>query len=374
MGNLAVEDGMEDLRQTPRNDLLEQFLLVELLMDEKPVSSTRIFDLQMRIGNVVVPCGGIGDVATERAQRHKGYARRVLNECLRIMTERPYLISYLHGIPDLYHKFGYAPALAESRITLLTRDAEQAEPRYTVRDMAPQDHPAVAEIHEALRSAYTGSIVRDSARWGGFHYGSNWNERLGGFVLEDGGRIVGYGGYDDEPSRCALFEIGYTDPSVWSTLLAQAARLAAARRVEQVVFHIDPRDPFEAYLRRFGSKTELGYARCGESMLRILDQGALLNRLYPLFAQRLSDAGQGDWSGGVVFRTDLGEDSLQFGTGGSRAVVEMPQGTLIQLLMGYRSVDDLLLDSEARIPADAVPLLRILCPPGTPYIAWSDRV
>ncbi|MHB1295965.1 MAG: GNAT family N-acetyltransferase [Anaerolineae bacterium] len=360
---------MEALRQTPR----DRYVLVELLVDDKPVSSTKLFDLRMRIGNVPVPCGGVADVATDREHRNKGYARRVLNECLRIMAERGHVISYLYGIADFYHKFGYATALAESRITLPTRDAERAVARYAVRELTPQDYPAIVAIHGALSSAQTGSLVRDPAKWNGYRFGSNWHERAKGFVVEDGGRMLGYAAYDDEPTRCTVFEVGYTDTSAFSTLLAQVARVAVAQRVEQVSFLIDPRGPFEAYLRRFGSKTELGYAYCGENMLRILDQSALLELLRPVLAERLA-ASRSQGLGHITFRTDLGEDTLALGAGGARVVVEMPQEGLVQLLMGYRSVDDLLLDTEARIPAEAVPLLKILCPPGTPYIAWPDRV
>ena len=52
--------------------------------------------------------------------------------------------------------------------------------------------------------------------------------------------------------------------------------------------------------------------------------------------------------------------------------LELPQGKLTQLLMGYQTIDTLMAAQDVRCSPDLVPLLRVLFPPAYPYIWWSD--
>jgi len=346
---------------------------VELLVGDKPVSSLEIFDLKMRIGDVAVRLGGIGGVQTVREYRLKGYARRLLEHSVSFMREQGYHLSALFGITDFYHKFGFASALVQAESSVATRDAEAAVARYELREFSREDARPVAEMYEAMHGQRTASIVRDPSTWKGFAKGTRWNDQVAGFVVVSQGRIIGYASYDLDPWRCALGEVGYRDPSVFSTLLAGAAKLALERRAERIYIYTPPDDPFLTYCRRYGCETKVSYARCSGGMARIINQGGLLGLLHPLFVRRLRAAGREDWSGVFVFRTDLGEDRLCFGTSGNELLVQMPQWMLAQLLLGYRSVSDALFETEAHVDEEAVPILEALFPQGYPYIWISDR-
>jgi predicted acetyltransferase len=292
---------------------------IELLVDETvgrqcPVraSSLLLFDLTMRIGDVAVRCGGIGGVHTEAAHREKGYSRRVLEDSTAFMRESGYHLGALFGIPDYYHKFGYTPAFVSSESSVDTRDAEAVSAqhratvaRYRVRDFCPEDAPAVSGLYNALTAQRTGTIVRDPGRWQSLRPRGGWSPRMGTFVLLDGDRVVGYAAYRLDPWRYAIVELGYADHAVFGGLLAESARRAVEARVEHVVFHMPPDDPFIRYCRRYGCQTKVSYPRCGGGMARIINQRELLELLQPLFAQRLQKAGQGAWSGTLVIATDL---------------------------------------------------------------------
>ena len=236
---------------------------IELLVDETVASKLVLFDLTMRIGDVPVRCGGIGGVDTEVAYRMKGYSRRVLEDSTAFMKESGYHLGALFGIPYYYDKFGYASAFVSSESSVDTRDAEAAMARYKVRDSSPEDAPAVIGLYNSLTARRTGTVVRDPSEWQSLRPRGGWSPRMGTFVLLDGDRIVGYAAYRLDPWRYAIVELGYTDRAAFGSLLAEAARRAVEARVEHIIFHVPPDDPFILYCRRYGCQTKVSYPRCG---------------------------------------------------------------------------------------------------------------
>jgi hypothetical protein len=174
--------------------------------------------------------------------------------------------------------------------------------------------------------------------------------------------------------------VGATDASVYSTLLAEAARRAIAQRVERIVFCVPPDDPFCLYCQRYGAELKLSYSRRAGGMVRLIDQSAMLHKIQPVLALRLANSDLAGWQGTLRFETDLGTDFLAFGAGGPTLRVAGPtlrvalsQGELTQLLFGYRPAADLLFEGAAQVDADAAPLLAALFPPGYPYVWIPDR-
>lgn len=359
---------MPTWRRTPVND----GTTLELVEGETVLSHLLVVDLRLRIGPLAVRCGGIGNVHTAREHRLKGYARQLLTESIDFMREQGYLVSALFGIPNFYQKFGFASALMDCETTIATRDAELAPARYPVRPFQPEDARAIVAIYERLNAQRSGSVVRNPETWREFRRGSQWTERVGAFVVLDGQEIIGYASYNLDPWRYAIGEVGYADHRAFSTLLAHMAQQAIERRVEQIVLHTPPDDPFLQYCRRYGCETKLTYRRQAGGMARIIRQTELLEAVRPLLAQRLQSAGQ-EWAlGTLVCKTDLGEDAIPLGSGPTYTL-ELPQWMLLQLLLGYRPAEDVLFETEARADEALRPLLPILFPEGYPYMAMSDR-
>ena len=360
---------MPTIKRTPS----EKRTRIDLLLDdETSASHLTVIDLPMRVGSLVVRCGGIAGVSTDREQRNKGYARRVLEDSIAFMRGEGYHLSALFGISDFYPKFGFASALVECTTELLTRYAERAQPHYAVREFHPADAPAVTAMYESLHGAQTGTIVRTPADWKHFRRGSRWSDRVSAFVVLDGDEIIGYASYDLDPSSCAVAEVGYANPAVFSTILARAAQIAWERRTEKITFYATPDDPFVRHCRRHGCDVRVGYPCSSGGMARVICQGALLDVLHPLLAERLAQHLDG-WEGTVTLSTDLGVDRLTFGSIRTEVFAEMPQWMLAQLVLGYRSADEIAAESEARIDEEALPVLRGLFPEGYPFIYCSDR-
>ena len=325
------------------------FLLIEAQgsrssSKDQVASRVSVVDLQVLVAGVPVHCGGIASVGTSREHRGKSYARTALQESVRFMQEQSYDISVLFGIPNFYPKFGYASALTDCDFSLDTRNAEAAEARYSVREMEAADYPAVLAIYDKLHKGRSGAVVREADKWTGFRLGKNWTDRVGAIVVHDESRIVGYASYNLDYWRFAINEIGYVDLSVWSTLVAYAAKQALELRLEKIVFLTHPDDLFIEYCQRYGCEVHVTYRHKEGAMARIINQQSLIAKLHPVLQERAQHAGI---SGQLLLRTDLGDTRLDLG-GSHEFVVDMPQWMLIQLLLGYRSVTNLFFESEAR--------------------------
>ena len=98
---------------------------IEITDGDRSVSRLWISDLQMHIGRCPVRTGGIGGVGTDPEYRRRGLARRLLEAALELMEEEGFDASFLFGIQDFYHRFGFVTCMAEPRIHLDTRALEQ---------------------------------------------------------------------------------------------------------------------------------------------------------------------------------------------------------------------------------------------------------
>ncbi|MGC9359499.1 MAG: GNAT family N-acetyltransferase [Anaerolineae bacterium] len=353
------------IRQTP----MDEGTRLELYKDDKTLSGLGVYDRDIRIEDQVVRLGGIGGVGTPPEHRMKGYARRVLDASITFMRDKGYPLSALYGIPNFYTRWGFAPALPESRATIKTRDAELAAARLPVRQMTPDDATAAAALYAKANATRTGTVVRPQ-NWSGFKRGPG--NRFATFVVEQEGNVVGYAMYTLDASDCIVGEIGYRDGSVWSTILAEISQIAWERRLEKLTIMIPPDDPFLTYCQRYGYSLELSYARNAHGMARVIDQDALIEELAPLLRRRAAKAGLSP-AGSLVFNTDLGQTRLELGSANGTLHVRLPQWALAQLVLGYRGIDDILFESEAHADLGAIPVLRAIFPQGFPYTYVADR-
>ena len=109
----------------------------------------------------------------------------VMDDALRYMREHRYHVSMLFGIPDFYHRWGFATALAEYSTTITLRDASpEASPACRIRKIKPGDIPAVQRMHAANDEETACSLVRSAA-----HISNQWTrwEKLTAHIEPWGG-------------------------------------------------------------------------------------------------------------------------------------------------------------------------------------------
>jgi len=358
--------------------------VVDLYRRAEKVSWLVIGHLVMRVGEARLRVGGIGGVGTAREHRHKGYAALCMLKALEVMEAEGFHLSALFGIPNFYHRWGYARAVPEPRLKFATDSAALAKvpAGYRIVPFNRTRHgPQVLALYEANQCLRTLSAVRPApGHWRGFWLASSWFRRSEAFVVVRGGHVEGYGVNDQDRKAMIVTEAGYRSPAVFPAITAEFARRARARRVPEMTLHLPPDHAYARYLRRFGLDVVVHYWRSGDGTARImlLDrtfrdcEGELTRRLRASALARARFAVRiGCELGEVRLAAQGGRVRVRPGTGGMRVTV--PQPILTQLLIGYRTVDDAMTEPGVRIPREAVDPLSALFPPALPYCLPADR-
>ena len=352
---------------------------VELSEDGEVVCSSTIHDYEMRIGDTWVRMGGIGSVNTKPKNRGKGYARRMLNDAVRFMRAEGYAVSTLFGIGGFYHRFGYAPVLlGKSEVRVETRAAERLQGGLKVRRAEAEDGAALLGIYETTIGGGAGAIRRKAPEF--IPVGEaidDWSVERLGWVAEHEGRPVAYAlaepeWQQDSDWRRAPYEVavlpefvGTAGPSLLGALGADAAE----RRVEYLKLETLPDAPVLQVLRPSGYEIALKYTGNQGGMGRIVSLAALAETLTPTLERR-TERLDGKLRVGTL-SLDCGDERAVIDLGdGPDVELRLPQDALLQLVMGYRSIDELRLAYPECVDAAAALSLAGLFPPGYPY-TWA---
>jgi len=351
---------------------------VELLDGDTSLSRCWVVDVVMRIGSRPVRAGGIGEVGTLPEYRNKGLSRRVMEASVRLMRREGYPISFLHGIPDFYDKFGYITCMAEHDLTLDTRDAERAPRGMKIRKLRKADLPQIARMYNRDNARRTASAVRDPRQWSGFQRGTWWGVPAAVRVVVDArDRIGGYVVLDEVKDRCRAAEVGGVGEEVFAAILHFLARRAVELRREAISMFIPADHPFAVYCRQYGCQDNTQYPRNGGGMGQIIDLAACMGAILPVLAERW---GPGDRGESLGIRTGIGSGTLQWRRGelvleegAGAGCVRLRQQHLMQLLMGYVRVEDLAHAGSIGMPRGKRALLDRLFPMQHAQLWWADR-
>ncbi|MGC9346570.1 MAG: GNAT family N-acetyltransferase [Anaerolineae bacterium] len=359
----------------------------ELWMDEDTqVAHLWVIDYLMRIGVAEVRMAGIGGVYTERKHRMQGYMRHLFKDTVTYMRDEGYDLSLLFGIPNFYNKFGYATCLAKHEVRVATRDAEDVNDQagdYASRPIEISDMPDVVALYNTKNATRSGTLVRDPEEFTEFPKGSDWGTGTESCLWEDAsGQFIGYAVWDRNPERVRVVEVGAEDAALFPVMLSAFAQQAVEKRCESIELYLPPNFAFAEYLQRWGAVWQIEYPRYGDGMMRILNLDELFDKLAPELTRRLSGARLAQDSGSVALETDLGAVTLYASEGkvhvergtSTEADLTLPQSVLMQLIVGYRSVRDVLNTPDVGLAdRDALPLLTALFPKDIPYVWHPDH-
>jgi len=361
------------VRVEQRDNIFEH----EVVDGDEVLSSLVVWDFQMRIGVSQVRMGGIGGVETPRKHRNKGYARRCMEHSNAWMEKEGFDCAVLFGIPDFYHKFGYAPCLSSTEWSMPTRDAERAELRLRVRPFEDDDLPALREIYSANNAALTGSIVRnENSKWA--RKGSWYGVHAEMFVFEDNsGRIAAYAVRDKATDRSKIVEVGAIGAAHYPSLIRWAADYAVECRSEAVVFLVPEAHPCGQAMIAYGAKRETTYPRNGSGMGRIIRLNPFVEKTLPEWTRRAQWASRPGSSIGI--ETDIGNATLSL-LGGevvcsaadAAGTVRLPQFRLMQLAMGYYDAQSAIHLPDVETAGDPT-FFNTLFPRCTAYMWSSDH-
>ena len=352
---------------------------VEIVDGNRSVSRCWIVDRQMRIGRCSVKVGGIAGVGTDCEYRNRGLARQVMEGSVEWMKREGYDASFLFGIQDFYHRFGFVTCMAERRLYLDTRSAERAENKGRIRPMKKDDIPQIARIYNRNNACRTGSVVRNSRIWRGFPMGSQFGvDAAVRVVVDDRDRVRGYVVYDPVENRVRAAEVGGDGEEVFSAILHFMARRAVRLRREQVSLSIPVDHPFARFCRNFGCRDSTHFSRNAGAMGRMIDLRSCLEKVIPELASRW---GRDERDVTLDIATDIGSCALCWE--GDRLLVKEARGMgrrvrlgqdgLMALMMGYLAPEDLKMAGKLSASQGISPLLERLFPLQQAHMWWPDR-
>ena len=135
--------------------------------DGELVSQLWVVDITVRAWGTDLRSAGVADVGTPEPHRMKGYARRLMEMCERYAAGRGYAISTLLGIPDFYHRFGFATICPEYEIRIALDALVTDEPALKLDEVRSTDWDAIARLCNTAYGSLDGSVVRSEGAWRG---------------------------------------------------------------------------------------------------------------------------------------------------------------------------------------------------------------
>jgi hypothetical protein len=319
-------------------------------------------------------------VGTHPDYRGQGLVRRQLDILHQWSAARGQQLQAIDGIPGFYQQFGYQMALAlrgEWSVDVATAASQATgDTRYRVRPAGAADVAFIADTGERSRTRYLMSACRDAALWRyellGRSARNQWRVALA--IVEAGdGSPVGFLVHLPRLQGTVVTLIVYEllPPASWEVVTPGVLRYlratgeayaeANATRCERIGLCLGSDHPAYAAIAHLAPRDDGAYAW----QLRVPDLPGFLRHVAPVLERRLahSDCARhtGDlrvsfYRDGVrllfkdgrlaevsSWRVPLGLKGIEKGVPSTagRADASFPGPTFLQLLFGYRSLDEL---------------------------------
>ena len=264
------------------------------------VACAKMYPRALRLGTMVVPACGIGNVRTDPQCRHKGLASALLGECLTAMYLEGALLAPLFAPrPDLFARHGWH-SIPELRLEIpagaIAATSEGDKPGTAcVRLREEHDLDALMALYESVNATRTGTLVREH---------DDWLRCLAVLDLQgaaicvatQGDDIVGYMAVQPWNKSLDVLElllaprlIAPVEPgqsSAATDVALSLLRAALAQHGDAAVV----RAGLPADYRRLVSNAltpHVATAGCADLMLRLVDPLRLLQQLAPVLSARL---------------------------------------------------------------------------------------
>lgn len=332
----------------------------------------------IRLGEARLKTGGLGWVTTEPRHRHKGICRALVLDTLEYMRSNGYHVSLLFGIPNFYHRFGFATALAEYAITMELEETASV-PAFThrLRDAKPGDIPAIQRIHNANDTEVACSLIRTSA-----HLTNKWTHRAKTVrVLANGqGKVVAYFMARKEGAHLVVDDVGVGDKTLCDPVLAACARLAADETVGRIQFLVPPTHPFARFLLQYKSTHEMRVTHDEGGMLAFINLPETLESMTPEWERLIAASSLRDVRAeltllvdGEEFRVRTNRGAVDVAATSGHNRVSFTAVELMYLVTGCRHVEDILAARRRILSEETRDFLAAIFPRRAPYVWAFDR-
>lgn len=329
----------------------------------------------IRVGEARLKTAGFGCVTTDKAYRRRGLTSLVMDDAMRHLRDHRFHTAMLFGIPDFYHRWGFATALAEYSTVISLRDAApEAAPACRVRKIKPGDIPAVQRMHAANDEETACSLVRSAA-----HISNQWTRWENARVLiDEKGKVTAYLRGRPDGADYVVDEAGVAGYDACPALIRAAARLARAECAGRVKFLAPPSHPVIRHLMAFRADHAMRTDRNANGMLAVVDAGEMLESLAPEWERLLGGAPDRDAEVTLVvdrapWRVRARRGAVDVSAASGRNKVSLNGRELAQLVAGFRHPEEILHDRLPFSRGDGAAFLKTLFPKRVPFVWAADR-
>jgi predicted acetyltransferase len=199
--------------------------------------------------------------------------------------------------------------------------------------------------------------------------------------VDSEGDIAGYITFDAVEDACRIGELGYQSPDIFSTLLSCMVERAQRLGLNEIEIYLPSDHPFTNFCKMAGCRVVTTYPRNRDGMARVINVTALLDEIADVLSDRLKASPLANTDTRLHIKTEIGDATLLIADRQVRVEnnstlpsyeISLPQNRLVQLVMGYRSVREVMLDDGVAVSEAAVGLLDTLFPVGVPWMAHPD--
>jgi predicted acetyltransferase len=322
------------------------------------VSTINLIPVTWSIGGILLRVAEMGNVATLPEYRGKGLIRRLVDEFHKEVKDQAYDLAIIEGIPYFYRQFGYeyaVPLLEEIRMRL--DQIPDGKSKIKIRPFTQKDIPRAMKLLAQSQRKFHVHSVRDKAVWEMQEKTSIASdpEPFQAFAVEEERKLIAYFRMRENPKEKELIltEITEVDQLAAQAILVFLKNFGVQRGLEILSAHISYEEPLTEHLVALGAVKRIPtYAW----QVRITDCLRIFQKLKPLFESRLAASMYHRLTETLSFNFRLFTVQMTVREGmivrirkvdtGERSPIGLNPSVFVQLLMGYRSRQEL----EATFP------------------------
>lgn len=355
-----------------------------VVVNDRVVSTLRVWERRIRIGASLVMMGGIGGVCTDPKYRGVGYASALMRDTIGYLKTRGYDLGVLFTIipAAFYHRLGWTSLPLQGFSVEWEVETGTAIPsEWLVRNFNVEtDLDTVASIHDIANAHQSGTVSRTRAYWD--MRPSRIRGILPSVVAEKNGEIGGYLNFQVADKCAEVLEVGYIPetPDVLNAFISYFMKTCAAHKVEEITGMFSSEHPYMEKLVSTGNG-EVRICTDTAMMLYAVNLPVMLRRFVVAWETLIADADESFPRLAVrfpvvnnqqaVLRYD-GNGTIQIIDDASDAVdIEMNEDVFWQLLFGELGWEQVKLD--ASVSAEVSAFLDLLFPKRDVIFWYPDR-
>ncbi|MFP4376510.1 MAG: GNAT family N-acetyltransferase [Spirochaetales bacterium] len=342
------------------------------VVDGEVATHFGVWDRTMRIAGANVRVAAIGAVATLEHHRKKGLMAETAAACVNGLYQAGYDMAMLFGIPNFYHRFDFVRSFAEGSFHLATRDLPSHEqtPSFEEAEYSVSD---LSTLYNEENATVTGTFVRPT-------YRLNRKPKVYTTYRHEGGYVV------VRRNEAVLQMVDCAGEP--ETILAVLKAVATKELCPEIELTFLPRKSrLGEHVQKLAHSYTSEQQANGGPMFRMVNLSRTVERLLPVFSERLARSGLAGYSGALELRGKNEVATVSIANGRAQSAVMESEGSatiapsatvdggayLVRLLVGDDAPERVCAQTGITLAGDASKLVPVLFPHEEPQTILWDR-